>query len=268
MLVALTSVASSAAFAPSRRDFKPLDKRVIIPRLVMAPSSPLSTRGATSTTTNLRLFDKVFEESGPLGKGITVGKVSVSIAASGPERTSRDSIFALLEEQSRATRPLSSHNDSCISRSCHQTCMALLRKSDDWLSACSESEWFRADDYGKAERWYNKWADGEGSKFERESVQSLKRWGPMDVFRPKVVGNPTVAVISLVVEIQGDETNFDRAGYSIDDTKAVLASIASNCRVEGGGCLNAFEVFWTPSEPAETLAEGDMIVDFPELVKL
>ena len=86
------------------------------------------------------------------------------------------------------------------------------------------------------------------------------------VFRPKmVVGNPTVAVVSLVVEIQGDETNFDGAGYSINDTKAVLASIASNCRVEGGGCLNAFEVFWTF---AETLAEGDMIVDFPELVKL
>jgi len=52
------------------------------------------------------------------------------------------------------------------------------------------------------------------------------------------------------------------------ETKAVLSSIASDCRVEGGDCLNAVEVFWTPSEPSEILTERDAIVDFPELITL
>jgi uncharacterized membrane protein len=77
-----------------------------------------------------------------------------------------------------------------------------------------------------------------------------------------------VAVVSLVIEIQGDETNFDRAGFSLAETKGVLTSIASDCRVEGGDCLNAFEVFWTPSEPTEVLTERDTIIDFPELITL
>ena len=52
-------------------------------------------------------------------------------------------------------------------------------------------------------------------------------------------------------------TSFEQAGFSIADTKSVLTSIASDCRVEGGDCLNGFEVFWTPSEPTEVLNERD-----------
>ena len=81
-------------------------------------------------------------------------------------------------------------------------------------------------------------------------------------------GAPTVAVVSLILEMEGDETKFDRAGFSLTETKEVLTSIASDCRVEGGDCLNAFEVFWTPSEPTEVLSERDVIIDFPELITL
>jgi len=79
---------------------------------------------------------------------------------------------------------------------------------------------------------------------------------------------PTVAVVSLILEIQGDSTPIDRCGYSLTETKECLTSIASDCRVEGGDCLNAIEVFWTPSEPTEVLSERDVIVDFPELITL
>jgi uncharacterized membrane protein len=78
--------------------------------------------------------------------------------------------------------------------------------------------------------------------------------------------SPTIAVISLILEIQGDSTSFSRAGYSISETKEVLASIASDCRVEGGDCLNAVEVFWTPSDLDEVLTERDTVLDFPELI--
>jgi len=50
---------------------------------------------------------------------------------------------------------------------CHATCLGLLRKSDDWIGACSDSKWFKGDDGSKAESLYNQWADREAAKFEK-----------------------------------------------------------------------------------------------------
>jgi uncharacterized membrane protein len=61
---------------------------------------------------------------------------------------------------------------------------------------------------------------------------------------------------------------FDGAGFSIAGTKEVLASIASDCLVDDGRCVNAVEVFWTPSDNKEILTKLDMIVDFPELIDI
>jgi len=239
--------------------------------MAFAPTLP-ARHYSTSSSTGLQFFeglDKAFEDSGPLGKGITVGKVQVALAVSGAERTSRDSIFAILEKQARNNGDIGSsydddydegYGDSHLSKFCHEICLALVRKSDNWVAACSESEWFKEQDMAKAESVYNLWADREACKFEKEYVPPEGS--------ASAEGNPTVAVVSLIVEIQGDETNFERAGFSIVDTKSVLTSLASDCRVEGGDCLNAFEVFWTPSEPKEVLTERDTIVDFPELITL
>ena len=62
--------------------------------------------------------------------------------------------------------------------------------------------------------------------------------------------------------------SFNRAGYSITETKEVLSSIASDCMVDGGECLNAVEIFWCPSEPTEVLTKLDVITDFPEILDL
>mmetsp|Transcript_9993 Transcript_9993/g.17082 ORF Transcript_9993/g.17082 Transcript_9993/m.17082 type:complete len:258 (-) Transcript_9993:168-941(-) len=246
---------------------------VATPSMAFAPAFPTA---RTATSTELNLFDgfenpldKVFEEEGPLGKGITVGKVQVAINVPGSERTSKDSIFAKLAQHARTDDTNSGYDDdyedgygdSKLSKMCHDVCLTLMRQSDSWTAACSESEWFKESDAGKAESLYNQWADREASKFEKEYI-------PEEDGAEVKEGAPTVAIVSLIVEIQGDETNFDRAGYSFADTKAVLSSLASDCRVEGGDCLNAVEVFWTPSEPTEVLTERDTIVDFPELITL
>ncbi|KAL3756212.1 hypothetical protein ACHAWU_007163 [Discostella pseudostelligera] len=237
--------------------------------------TPLTLRGFSSVSRNasslhrLQIFkglDKAFEEAGPLGKGITVGKVQIALTVSANERKSNDSIFGVLEKHARNNGNNKSYDndyedgygDSQLSKMCHEICLALLRKSDDWISACSDSEWFKEQDMGKAESVYNLWADREACKFEKEYIP------PEGMGQAAADG--TVAVVSLVIEIQGDETNFDRAGYSLSETKSILTSIASDCRVEGGDCLNAFEVFWTPSEPTEVLTERDTIIDFPELI--
>ena len=240
-------------------------------------TSTITSTSASSATTTTRLhfferLDRAFEDDGPLGRGITVGKVQVALNVDGIGRASGgggDSIFAVLEKHGRDDDDGNDDDssdaggDSKLSKMCHEVCVALLRRSDDWISACSDRRWYREQDMTKAESTYNLWADREACKFEREHVP------PEGASTTAYDGNfPTVAVVSLVVEIQGDNTNFDRAGFSLAETRDVLASLASDCRVEGGDCLNAFEVFWTPSEPTDVLTERDTIIDFPELITL
>ena len=61
---------------------------------------------------------------------------------------------------------------------------------------------------------------------------------------------------------------FDGAGYSLTETKEILTSIASDVLVAEGDCVNAAEVFWTPSDREEVLTNMDIIADFPTLVTL
>ena len=218
----------------------------------------MSTASATSSSppssTQLQLFDKMFEQEGALGKGITVGKIQVALDAlnRGP-----DSIFAVLEKES--ARNAGSDDPSELAQLAHAVCLALLRRSDEWAGACSDSQWFKWDDAGKAESLYNDWSNREAAKFEKEYSGGDADDAP---------GGPTTVVVSIILEIQGDATQFEGAGFSIAGTQEVLSSVASDVNVGGGECLNAVEVFWTPGDREEVLTKQDLIMDFPELIDL
>lgn len=64
------------------------------------------------------------------------------------------------------------------------------------------------------------------------------------------------------------DARFDGAGFSISGTREVLSSIASDVMVDRGDCVNAVEIFWTPSERNEVLTSQDVILDFPELIDM
>lgn len=212
---------------------------------VISPSSNIRTQQRTQ----LNLFDKIFEEEGTLGKGITVGKVQVALNAL--DRGS-GSIFDMLEDHAKNT----GSEPEELAAFANDVCLSLMRKSNDWIAACSTSKWFKGDDAGQAESYYNQLADIEAAKFEKDYVPDDKA----------AAGGPTMVVVSLVLEIQGDSTKIDGAGYSIAATKEVLASISADCMVDDGYCVNAVEVFWTPSDPEENMSRMDMITDFPELI--
>ena len=95
-----------------------------------------------------------------LGKGITVGKVQVALRSSD---RSDASIFGLLEGHAA----LDSNDNEDLSRMANGVCLDLMRKSDDWVSACSTSKWFSEKDAGKAESYYNELANAEATKFEK-----------------------------------------------------------------------------------------------------
>jgi len=187
-----------------------------------------------------------------LGKGITVGKVQICLRANDRSETS---IFGLLEDHA----DLDSDANEDLSRMANDVCLDLMRKSDDWVSACSSGKWFSGNDAGKAESYYNELANEIATKFDKEYLPDIDS---------EEVGGPTLVVVSLVLEIQGDSTNFEGAGYSIGQTKAVLSSIASDVLIDDGYCVNAVEALWTPSERKEVLSKTDIIVDFPELIDL
>lgn len=212
------------------------------------------TKTSPSSSSQLQLFDKMFEQEGALGKGITVGKVQVALDAlnRGP-----DSIFAVLEKES--ARNAGSDDPSELAQLAHAVCLALLRRSDEWVGACSDSQWFKWDDAGKAESLYNDWSNREAAKFEKEYSGGDADDAP---------GGPTTVVVSIILEIQGDATQFEGAGFSIAGTQEVLSSVASDVNVGGGECLNAVEVFWTPGDREEVLTKQDLIMDFPELIDL
>ena len=121
-----------------------------------------------SSTTMTYLFDKMFEEEGMLGKGITVGKVQVALQSSDRSDTS---IFGLLEDHAN----LDSDENEDLARLANDVCLSLMRKSDDWVSACSTGKWFSEKDAGKAERYYNELSNAEAAKFEKVSASLNKK---------------------------------------------------------------------------------------------
>lgn len=147
LLVALIAplLASASCFVPQQKRFRSLQPQL----------------------RQLYLFDKIFEEEGPLGKGITVGKVQVALMS--PDR-GKGSIFSLLEDNARW---IADDNESTsLADLAHDICLALLRKKDDWTAACSASNWFSGKEGGKAEGQFNDWANAEAAKFEKVRVKA------------------------------------------------------------------------------------------------
>eukprot|EP00529_Nitzschia_sp_RCC80_P026675 CAMPEP_0113478464 /NCGR_PEP_ID=MMETSP0014_2-20120614/20770_1 /TAXON_ID=2857 /ORGANISM="Nitzschia sp." /LENGTH=286 /DNA_ID=CAMNT_0000371657 /DNA_START=117 /DNA_END=977 /DNA_ORIENTATION=- /assembly_acc=CAM_ASM_000159 len=226
-----------------------------------------SSSSSSSTSTQLSLFDKIFEEEGPLGKGITVGKIQIALQTPpGQDRTSPTSIFSLLEDHASS---VDSDANEDLARMTNNVCLDLMRLEDQWVAACASSEWFSSNDSGKAESRYNDLSNLEASKFEKEYIPDDDDEDDDDDDGDSTsTSSSTLVVVSLVVEIQGDSTTFQGAGYSLVKTKEVLASIASDALVDDGYCVNAVEIFWTPSDRDEVMTKQDMILDFPELIDL
>ena len=162
--------------------------------------------GTGGTSTCLRLFD-FFEEAGPLGKGITVGQVSVCL-----RRPS-----SIIGKISSIAKSNSGTTPGALSGLASQTCLALLRSSDDWVSACGKKTKYGSKQGGKAESDFNRLASRLASKYEKEysgDSSSSSRDGSSS--------NSAVAVVTLLLEIEGDETPFEPVGRSFSDTRDAL----------------------------------------------
>ena len=143
----------------------------LLPLLTGSVSAFLApTKSTRISSTEAFLFDKLFEEEGMLGKGITVGKIQVALRSS--DRSDR-SIFGLLEDHAN----LDSDANEDLARMSNDICLDLMRKSDDWVSACSSGKWFSGKDAGKAESYYNQLSNDVATKFEKVRKRSYDNVG-------------------------------------------------------------------------------------------
>jgi len=133
------------------------------------------------------------------------------------------------------------------------TCLAMLRTSNDWLAArtASSTSTLFAND---VDATYNKLVVQERAKWEVEQ-SALKRSAP---------GQPTYLVATLVVLLRdGSELP---AISGVGDLREAIAALAADVSVQDN--LLAAEVLWTPEDTNDVMDRDDMFLNFPELVTI
>uniref|UniRef100_A0A7S3Q2C8 Uncharacterized protein n=1 Tax=Chaetoceros debilis TaxID=122233 RepID=A0A7S3Q2C8_9STRA len=207
-------------------------------------------------------FSRSLDEASPLGKGVSV--VQVSVALNVPRRDSPSSILTYLDQLSRTA---STDSRVGISNLVSQVALELIRQKPYIFAANTEYKHFRDNDEKKATRYFNNVAVEERGKFEREGTN---KYGGVDYSttgnklsdQQKLSAQATSAVITILIEIDGDETKLPQIN-NINDLQRALTTLATDVKVED--CLRSAEILWTPEGPDDVLSDKDVIIDYPKL---
>jgi uncharacterized membrane protein len=199
-----------------------------------------------------------------LGPGTSV--VQLSVALEVPDRDDPNSILSVLN---RLSKTASTDSRVGIQNLTSQVAIELLRKKASIVSGSSVYQHFGA--RSNAGRDYESRSIRERSKFERESVSKYGGVEYSSNRSPSLGGGSsgddpsakaTMAVVTLVMAIDGDSTNVPKIN-SISNVEDALRLIAANSKVDD--CLQSVEILWTPEERTETLSVRDVVADYPEL---
>jgi len=204
--------------------------------------------------------DGLMASTDAFGSGTTVAQISVALEV--PNRDDRSSILAALDRISRTARTDSRVG---IQNLTSQVALELLRRKSSIVSAQTNYKHFGNND--KAQREFNSRSTKERSKFEQETVS---KYGGVDYSlqlgksgrEPSDNPKATMAVVTLVMAVDGDSTKLPKVG-SIRDVEEALRKIATDAKVDN--CLQSAEILWTPEDRSESLSVRDVVADYPEL---
>jgi uncharacterized membrane protein len=200
--------------------------------------------------------------SSALGSGVSVAEISVALDV--PDRDSPNSILSVLDRLSRTAR-----TDSRVGLQnlTSQVALELLRRKQSIVAASTQGRHYR--DEAKSQREFINLSIKERSKFERETVS---KYGGVDYSGTKTdtptspySSKATVAVVTLVLQIDGDSTSNQLSSNinSIRDVEEALSRIAADAKVDD--CLRGVEILWSPTERDETLTMKDVYADYSNL---
>eukprot|EP00617_Octactis_speculum_P020705 CAMPEP_0185756376 /NCGR_PEP_ID=MMETSP1174-20130828/14812_1 /TAXON_ID=35687 /ORGANISM="Dictyocha speculum, Strain CCMP1381" /LENGTH=266 /DNA_ID=CAMNT_0028435319 /DNA_START=125 /DNA_END=925 /DNA_ORIENTATION=- len=208
--------------------------------------------GRRSVTPQANLLGNIFgEPETALGRGMSVVKLQVAVRCLDRSPSSTVALLAQKAETAITDTPRG------LARLVSDVTLALTRKRDDWVACSSETTHFGSSD--KAESAYNKMVNRELAKFEKEYVP------PAGTFRGD---DSTLAVVSILLAIRGDKTNFPNVGGNAAALAGALEMVGTDVVTGGGELLVAAELLWTPSEADEVLEKRDLILDYPELIDI
>ena len=123
----------------------------------------------------------------------------------------------------------------------------------------------------RAERLYNGLSTTERVKYDQEvnrfggseeTTSTNEKDDETDSFSWK----PTSAVVTVLLQIEGDQTTVPAMISSRSDLKKALLRIAADCQVED--CLLSAEVLWTPERKTDALSPEDITSWYPDLMVL
>merc|ERR1712124_64752 len=98
----------------------------------------------------------------------------------------------------------------------------------------------------KALREFQNRSVKERSKFETENGNKFVQFG--DNNNAGVGDKATMAVVTFVIAIDGDQTRLNKIDSMTDD------------------CLQNAEILWTPEDRSEALSVRDIVADYPQLL--
>mmetsp|Transcript_32861 Transcript_32861/g.47557 ORF Transcript_32861/g.47557 Transcript_32861/m.47557 type:complete len:433 (-) Transcript_32861:914-2212(-) len=195
----------------------------------------------------------------PLGKGVSV--VSFSVALNVPRRDDPSSILSYLK---RTSDYADTGSRSGLQNLVSQVALELLRQRKSVVAASSQYKHYKSTD--DATREFNRWAITQRSKYEKETISKFKG---NDYSNPVVRSNDevsyqaTIAVVTLILAIEGDSTVVPVPVDGTGDVADALSKIAADAKVED--CLLGAEILWAPGDASETLSEREIYADYPEL---
>ncbi|KAI2494597.1 Protein of unknown function (DUF1517) [Fragilaria crotonensis] len=197
---------------------------------------------------DLPTYEGFDEFASVLGPGTSFAKISVALEV--PNRDDPSSILSVLNRLGQTANTESQKGMQSLTS---QVALEVLRRKSSIISASTEYQHFKS--RSLALREFNNQATKERSKFERENTRLHQAVTHGD-------SKATMAVVTLVLAIDGDSTKIPRIG-NIADVEDALRKIASDSKMDD--CLQSVEILWTPEERIETLTLKDVIADYPTL---
>lgn len=213
--------------------------------------------GGRSSATSLWSDDGVSSGTSILGSGTSVIRLNVAVDV--PNRDDPNSLLSVLD---RLAATSNTDSRKGVQNLTSQVAMELLRRKSSIQSAASSYKHMKDD--RAAQRMFNDWSVQERSKFEQETVSkfggidtssSSRRSGSSD-------SKATMAVVTLVMSIQGDSTAVPMI-RSLKDVEDALRKIAADVKIDD--CLTGAEILWTPTDSNEVLSRQNVVADYPEL---
>jgi uncharacterized membrane protein len=217
--------------------------------------------GARSSASTLWSDDEgISSGTSVLGSGTSVVRLSVALDV--PNRDDPNSLLSVLD---RLAATANTDSRKGVQNLTSQVALELLRRKSSIQSAASVYKHMKDD--RAAQRTFNQWSVQERSKFEQETIS---KFGGMDTSSSALSrrsasdssSKATMAVVTLVLSIQGDSTAVPMI-RSLKDVEDALRKIAADVKVDD--CLTGAEILWTPEDRNEILTRKDIIADYPEL---